>query len=283
VCRFTLYMGAPVSLASLITDPENSLINQSIHARERAEPLNGDGFGVVWYMADHKVPPRFRSVSPAWSNANLAELARVTSSGCVMAHVRAATQNLEVSEANCHPFRWGNYSFMHNGDVKQFARVRRSLVERLSDEAFDLVRGNTDSEHLFALVVDHLKRKPGEDGCEMLAAAIKAGIEDILALSRSYTDHAHLYLNMVLCDGKNAVATRFSTDPDLIDSLYINGGSRYLCDDGICRMLDGNESTEAVLISSEPLNSDPGWQAVPKNHIALISSELNIDIRPLEL
>lgn len=30
--------------------PSDSLILQSFHARERHEPLNGDGFGVGWYV-----------------------------------------------------------------------------------------------------------------------------------------------------------------------------------------------------------------------------------------
>jgi len=283
MCRFTLYMGDSVSLASLVTEPENSLINQSIRAREREEPLNGDGFGVVWYVPAHKSPGRFRSVSPAWSNQNLAELARVTASPCVLAHVRAATQGLEVSEANCHPFRWGRYAFMHNGDIKQFAKVRRPLIERLSDEAFNLVRGNTDSEHFFALVVDHLKRQQGESSCETLAAALNASISEILDILKSHASNAYVYLNLVLADGKNAVATRFSTDPDKIESLYINSGAQYLCDDGVCKVLDNDGEARAVLVSSEPLNSDSGWQSVPKNHMALISQDLQVDIRAIEV
>ncbi|MCK6439500.1 MAG: hypothetical protein L6Q71_04795, partial [Planctomycetes bacterium] len=43
MCRFLMYMGEPVSMASLVTEPENSLIKQSYMAKERPEPLNGDG------------------------------------------------------------------------------------------------------------------------------------------------------------------------------------------------------------------------------------------------
>jgi len=284
MCRFTFYMGDPVSLASLITEPENSLINQSIRAREREEPLNGDGFGVVWYVPGHESPARFRSVSPAWSNQNLAELARVTSSNCVLAHVRAATQNLEVSEANCHPFRWGRFAFMHNGDIKEFSNIRRPLIERLSDEAFGLIRGNTDSEHLFALVVDHLNRLQGESTCEALAEALNSSISEILEILHSHASEAFVLLNLVLTDGKNAVATRFSTDPNSIESLYINSGTHYHCDDdGVCHVLNKKGDAQAVLVSSEPLNSDQGWQAVPKNHMALISEDLQIDIRAIEV
>src|SRR5690349_16561066 len=95
VCRFTFYRGEPLPLAQLITEPVHSLIHQSFHSDEREEPLNGDGFGLAWYVDGSAEPALFRAVTPAWSNRNLRELARVTTSGCVLAHVRAATQVLE--------------------------------------------------------------------------------------------------------------------------------------------------------------------------------------------
>ena len=39
MCRFTLYLGPPVRLSTLLTEPEHSLIRQSYQARERSEPL----------------------------------------------------------------------------------------------------------------------------------------------------------------------------------------------------------------------------------------------------
>ena len=50
MCRFLLYMGPSTSLESLITQPENSLVHQSYKSKERKEALNGDGFGVAWYV-----------------------------------------------------------------------------------------------------------------------------------------------------------------------------------------------------------------------------------------
>ena len=44
MCRFTLYLGPPVRLSTLLIEPSHSLIQQSFHAEERSEPLNGDGF-----------------------------------------------------------------------------------------------------------------------------------------------------------------------------------------------------------------------------------------------
>ena len=51
---------------------------------------------------------------------------------------------------------------MHNGDLGGFTQLRRSLLGQLSDEAFGLIRGSTDSEHIFALYIDHYRATPGE-------------------------------------------------------------------------------------------------------------------------
>ena len=152
MCRWILYLGPELTLDSLITDPEHSLVHQSYHAEERIEPLNGDGFGIAWYAHDLSPnPAAFRSVSPAWNNMNLKDLCRVTRSEVVLAHVRAASPGLAVTETNCHPFTAGPLAFMHNGHVAEFARVKRRLQSQLSDAAWGEICGTTDTEHLFAL------------------------------------------------------------------------------------------------------------------------------------
>src|SRR5687768_10683657 len=129
MCRFALYLGPPVGIDALITRPVNSIIRQSFQNQEREEPLNGDGFGVAWYVPEvSDEPVVFRSISPAWSNQNLLSLARVTRSPCVLAHVRAATPGLPVTETNCHPFTAGKLAFMHNGDLAGFRVFKRRLV-----------------------------------------------------------------------------------------------------------------------------------------------------------
>ena len=68
MCRFALYLGSPIRISSLITDPVNSIIHQSFHSHEREEPLNGDGFGLAWYVPELTDEPAiFKDVSPAMS------------------------------------------------------------------------------------------------------------------------------------------------------------------------------------------------------------------------
>ena len=141
MCRFALYLGPKVTLSSLVTEPAHSIIRQSYESRER-EPLNGDGFGLAWYVPElSDRPALFCSISPAWNNPNLEDVARVSQSSCVLAHVRAASPGLPVTQLDCHPFAWRDLAFMHNGYIAGFQRLKRRLLASLSDEAFYLVKG----------------------------------------------------------------------------------------------------------------------------------------------
>jgi ergothioneine biosynthesis protein EgtC len=265
MCRFTLYMGEPIQLATLLMEPEHSLIRQSTHSREREEPLNGDGFGVGWYAADPRLEPAvFRSITPAWNNRNLVNLTRVVASGCIMAHVRAATQSSGVNEANCHPFRFGSHLFMHNGDVGSFRGVRRAMLASVRDEAFDNVYGSTDSEHVFALVIDEMLRAPaGLDPSERMARALEAAIQRVVELVDKHGHGEPSYLNCALSDGHNAVVSRFANDPAYApESLYFFSGALYPSVDG--------RSARSVIVSSERLTADAGWREIPANHMVIV-------------
>ncbi len=272
MCRFTFYLGEPIRLSALVTEPEHSLIHQSFDSRERAEPLNGDGFGVAWYVPDLTgAPGRFRGVSPAWNNANLHDIARVVTSPCVLAHVRAATQQLAVSELNCHPFIAERWSFMHNGDIGGFGRIRRALLAELTSERFDSIQGGTDSEHFFALLLDELDAAGANPDVESIARAFQRAIERISGLMFAYAPGEHLYINAVLTNGDAAVACRYTTDdPAEGSSLYLNQGQRYVCEDGVCRMID-TVHRGSVIVSSEPLSDDPGWTTFKPNTMALLA------------
>jgi glutamine amidotransferase len=284
VCRFTFYQGDPLPLAQLITEPNHSLIHQSYHSREREEPLNGDGFGLAWYGERSEEPAIFRAVTPAWSNRNLRELARVTKSHCVLAHVRAATQVLEVSETNCHPFKCGRYTLMHNGDVGGFHAIRRALLNSLSEKAFRSIHGSTDSEHLFALFLDELERAgPHASGLEVMTEALERAIDRALDLVDEHARGEPSYLNLVVSDGECAVACRYVTGAmEDAETLYVARG-RYQCVDGQARVLPAADGEGAVLISSERLGEDQAWQPVPVGWWLLVPPTLEIAYRPMRV
>jgi predicted glutamine amidotransferase len=283
MCRFAAYLGPSITLDTLVTRPVNSIIHQSYKSQEREEPLNGDGFGVGWYVPElDDSPAVFRSISPAWNNTNLLHLARVTRSGCIFAHVRAASPGLGVTGTNCHPFIHGPFCFMHNGFIADFGRIRRTLLSRLSDTAFDVIRGTTDTEVLFALFLDHFQSTTEGDQVGDMGRAIDKTLATVVQIGEEEGVESPHQLNLAVTDGHSLVASRYTTGPlEAANSLYIHTGKRYVCEDGTCRMLDPDEWGAAVLVTSERLSEDQGWERIPPNRVVLVDANHGVEMRPV--
>jgi glutamine amidotransferase len=284
MCRFMAYMGSPIVIDKLLYQPKNSLVNQSLNAREIEEPLNGDGFGIGWYVPELNFEPvTFVSVNPAWSNRNLRNLAPKVSTGCMMAHVRAASVG-EVSESNCHPFQYKNLLCMHNGGIENFSLVKRKIREPLSDEMYNWIKGQTDSEHIFAYLLDYLFKNHKKVTEDAVVDAYEHTFRFINQLMKQAGIKDAAYLNMMITDGKFFVGTRYVSDPaEEALTLYHSEGSRYVVEDGITRMEAPKDNDHAVLLVSEKLTDDKDWTIIPKNHFVIVEESLNVRIRPIKI
>ena len=151
MCRWMAWLGQPVLMEELLFKTQHGIVDQSLHARMGAEPTNGDGFGMGWY-GSRTGPALYRSVSPAWSDANLRELAANIESPLFFAHVRAAIGS-PVQQTNCHPFRRGQWLFVHNGYIADFHLLRRDLMLAVDPGQFADIQGSTDTEVVFHLAL----------------------------------------------------------------------------------------------------------------------------------
>lgn len=282
MCRLLAYLGTPVIIDKLLYQPKNSLIQQSISAKEIEEPLNGDGFGIGWYAKEiTNEPVSFVSVHPAWSNRNLRNLAPKISTDCFIAHVRAASVG-EVSESNCHPFQYKDSLMVHNGGVENFSFIKRKIREPLTDEFYNWIKGQTDSEHIFAYLLNDLFKNHKAVTPE---AVVQAFEHTFTALKKMMTDNGineEAYLNMVYTNGSFIVGTRYVTDPKEEPlTLYHSEGSRYVVEDGVTRLKAPEDNDQAVLVVSEKLSDDKDWTLVPPNHFVIVEDSLNVRIRPI--
>lgn len=283
MCRLMAYKGTPIVLDKLLYQPRNSLINQSFNARELEEPLNGDGFGIGWYVPEVNFEPvTFVSVYPAWNNRNLRNLAPKIKTECMIAHVRAASVG-DVSESNCHPFQYRNILAMHNGGIEEFGRIKRKIREPLNNEMYNWIKGQTDSEHFFAYLLNYLFQHHHVISEE---AVVDAFENTFTYLKKTMSEHGITeagYLNMVVTNGLFMVGTRYVTDPkEEALTLYHSEGSKYVCEGGVCRMLDPEEQDQAVLIVSEKLTDETkDWKEVPKNHFVIVNQSLQVSLRPI--
>jgi predicted glutamine amidotransferase len=287
MCRFLAYAGAPLLLADLLYRPVNSLIMQSYHARERAEPLNGDGFGVGWYVPEIDPSPCVqRSVSPAWSNRNLQNLAAKTRASCLFAHVRAASPGMIVTEVNVHPFAYDRFMWMHNGAASGFHRIRRRLRDSLKDEFYDMIQGTTDSEHAFGVFLNALRTPFGETSGEEMRRALVETIARLNEWSEAAGITETSYYNFAVTDGRSVVVSRYATGATVRgNSLHYSRGQRFEClPDGLCDMHSVTEGqlAEAVIIASEKLTEDDAdWEDVPDNHTVTVLPDSSVSVEPI--
>jgi predicted glutamine amidotransferase len=208
------YLGSPIIIDKLLYQPINSLVNQSISAKEIEEPLNGDGFGIGWYAREvNDEPVTFVSVNPAWSNRNLRNLAPKIRTECFVAHVRAASVG-EVSESNCHPFQYKNLLMMHNGGVENFSAIKRKIREPLNDEVYNWIKGQTDSEHIFAYLINYLFANHKTVGPNTVIDAFENTFTSLKKMMAENGIHEPAYLNMVVTNGSFIVGTRYVTSPN---------------------------------------------------------------------
>ena len=245
MCRLAAYAGPEIPLENIIVKPRHSLLEQSQDATEAKLAVNGDGFGIAWY-GHAEQPGQYRDVMPAWSDGNLTSICRMVRSPIFLAHVRASTVG-ETSRVNCHPFVNGNWSFMHNGQIPSFSRIRRSLEATLPDDLYDARRGTTDSELLFLLLLANgLERSP------------KMAFETTISVIRSVQSHREKPNRMtcVFSDGQKLYACRHSCDKRS-PTLYASGE------------LD----THGRAFASEPLDGcRENWSSIAEDRFAALST-----------
>jgi glutamine amidotransferase len=288
MCRFIAYLGRPIIVDELLLKPKNSLVHQSYGAEEMSQTLNGDGFGLGWYVHGiSQKPGLFRSISPAWNNNNLIYNAPLIQTDCLFAHVRAASEGA-ISEANSHPFHYQQFLMMHNGVVPYFSKIKRRLLSLLNDELFLWVKGQTDSEHVFALLMQHFVNLKGS-ASSISTQQIKLGFQqtfDVIQDLKRDTGIAHEVstFNMMITDGHRIFGTRFSSDPDReTRTLYYSSGSKFECNNGKSTMVQDDSGKQAVLIVSEKLNRrEEDWTAIPHNHFISVENNMEVGLFPLE-
>ena len=248
MCRHLAYVGPSVTIEKLIVKPEHSLLQQSFAPRYQTHgTINADGFGVGWYDRDKRLEPaRYRTTRQIWADLSFASIAGLVSSNAVLAAVRSASPGMPIEETSTPPFTEGPWLFSHNGFVPGFRTgVGRELRRKVSETRALGIAGATDSELLFALVLDRLDA--GTPPADALVPVI--GLVEALTTAR---------LNLLLTDGERIAATACR------NSLFV---------------FDDRQLTGAVVVASEPYDDDAGWEAVKDGSVVEFGDD-KLEVRP---
>jgi glutamine amidotransferase len=243
MCRHLAYLGPPVRLSELLTDPPHSLLHQSYAPRDMRHggTMNADGYGVGWYPDGSTTAARYRRDCPMWADDNLPAFAGAVTSPAVLAAVRNATVGMPVTQTAAAPFVDGGWLFSHNGAITGWPDSMAKLAERLPMREVLTLDAPTDAALLWALVRNRLRA--GGRLADTVADTV-AEVDRAAPGSR---------LNLLLTDGAQIVASTAG------HSLSV-------------RRTGGH-----VLISSEPLDDDVGWRPVAEGKIVVATPE-RVDI-----
>lgn len=279
MCRLVAYMGKPTLLENVLVTPKNSIVMQSLHARETNLRTNGDGFGVGWYAPEiSSAPAIFTSISPAWNDRNLLHLTAKIQSPCFFAHVRSASAG-GVTTYNCHPFIYGDWMFMHNGEINDFIAVKRHLRHLLDDDIYNWIKGDTDSEHFFALFLQLAKGKDLSN-IFIVADLLQETILKTQELIKEFGKSGPSYYNICLTDGRRMIATRYCSNPKRKTLTLHYLVEHMISTQGLWEKEEDKPSY--VVVSSEKLNDIAvGWEEVPAQTLVIIDENKTIHLRPL--
>ncbi len=251
MCRLVGYLGNSIRLEQLLYKQKYALYHQSYHPQElKSGVVCADGVGVGWYDEEGK-PFIYRNTIPIWNDPNLEELSHCVQSTCALGYVRMAGTGESLDISNCQPFRSGKLLFVHNGEITDFqSTLYRPIRSSLSDSTYRLIQGMTDSEHIFALLVEMWQSSPNST----LLSVLRATMQKLADLARVH--NTSFSANVIVSDGQSLAAIRYAYGMSA-PTLYWS-----------CKQ---HHPTQ-VVVASEPL-SDQNWVAFPDQSALFFQAE----------
>ncbi|MCL2532840.1 MAG: class II glutamine amidotransferase [Nocardiaceae bacterium] len=240
-----------------LLDAEDSLAEQS-----RRMP---DGTGLGTFEVDG-TPRVEKQPLAAYQDQQFSREAKKRESGTFVAHVRYATTG-EAVPTNTHPFEQKGRLFAHNGVVEDLPALEAELGPYR-----DLVHGDTDSERLFTLITKRTDEHDGDVGAG-IASAVGWVADNLRMLS----------LNFVMVSADEMWAFRYPDADDLQVLLRRAGGAsgrRHLDHAGRAGTIRARSgplaSLPAVVVASEQMDEDPGWESLCPGELLHVGPKLEV-------
>lgn len=168
MCRILAYIGPEVPVENLLITPDNGLINQTLDPeRHPLLQLAGWGFG-AWseHLLKPEAPFLYRRPMAAFYDDNAEGIIPSLQASTLLAHVRAADYNSStvLADENCHPFSYRGTPWIiaQNGDMPNWKLLQRQLLRHCKDEYLEQMRGTTDTEFLYVLLLSLLENDSDE-------------------------------------------------------------------------------------------------------------------------
>jgi glutamine amidotransferase len=214
----------------------------------------------------------------------------------MLGHVRAASYDSKVVlvDKNCHPFSFDETPWIvaQNGDLPHWMLLQRELLQHCEDRYLKQMRGTTDTEFLYALLLSLLEGDSDEE--------VQRAIEEMVRLIARAMEHLDLpaltKMKMALVSPGRIIGVNVGlghhgeTDPAgdweklresgpgtddyalsmLLEPMYMLMGRRVENDDASFgfEACDEQEATTAVFASEALTEDEDGWSYLEFGEIA---------------
>jgi glutamine amidotransferase len=260
MCRlFALHAGErDVAAEFWLLDAPTSIARQS--------QMNADGYGLAALTARRGMV-LIRNPVRASEDPVYRHMARRLDAAEILVHLRYASTG-GVSLVNTHPFSQDGRLFAHNGVVGDLERIESRLGPNRA-----MVMGDTDSERFFALITLAIREAGGN---------VRAGITD--AVREIVTEYELYSLNFVLAEIGHIWALRYPEHNPLHLQRRRRGGPTGVAplDEadaaGTLRLhSDDAAVTPLVVIASERISDEPGWEEIQPGELLHVGPDLEVD------
>ena len=264
--------------------PENLCCAVETHRDDLVLPGDGaGGFGLGYYSAGELL----QRIEPRESGGPLdaARLLAGLSTSVAILHARQATVG-PVRRENTHPFKFQSWLFAHNGTFGGFEEIRKSVVEAMPPFLHRRLRGETDSEHVFLLMLAFLydagKINTPDPGTDVIRRALRHAVRTIDELAAP-RDHATSPASIVVSDGYSLVALERGVP---LGYAFVEG----VRDCPLCRVSRGgdrppapvdHDELRAVIVRSGPAVPEAaGFHRLDPGTFLAVTKEQRVEFEP---
>jgi predicted glutamine amidotransferase len=233
------------------------------------------------------------------TSLDVAGLAKDLRSDLIVGHVRSATTGSSRTE-NTHPFRYREWLFAHTGSIDSYSQIRARLLESIPEFLRKDIRGDTDSEVLFHVVLSFLhdsgRLHDGGADARTLIGALSSTASLIDHLIGEVGGLAGFPLNAILANGElvaaihrgepksqNRMAYRIVHGRGDLDLLVADDALRRvrLTDPGALRFtLLASDFVEAQLPDRPSGPNAHAWTALPPRAIVVATRDADPLVEP---
>ncbi|MEJ7635749.1 class II glutamine amidotransferase [Aeromicrobium sp.] len=302
MCRVLAYIGPEIPVENLLLKPENSLINQTLDPERHPQlQLAGWGFG-IWseHLLKPDEPLLYHRPMAAFYDDNVAGIVPSLQTSTLLAHVRAADYNSAtvLVDENCHPYSYQGTPWIiaQNGDLPNWKLLQRELLQHCKDGFLKQMRGNTDTEFLYVLLLSLLEDDSDE--------GVQRGFEEMMKLIVQAMNSLELVsltkLKMALVSPNRIIGVNFGvghkgeTDPAgewrelrksgpgtddfalsmLLEPMYLLMGRNFEHHETTYDFEDcTEEEATSVIFASEPLTEHDAWLNLEFGEIAFLEKK----------